>query len=152
MNPNITKSLELRRAKTETATEAAQEGEAATASPFDLMTRQMDPAWIPTPDERRQLMLETLRNEIQKHVRFDETPTNVFWDRFFYDDATNTVAIRTEFRDGSGAVEFKFNNRAELQSVSGRGVKELHFVKHVEVDPETDPFAIPDPFARPKPN
>ena len=151
MNPNITKSLGLRRAKAETATEAAQEGEATAASPFDLMTRQMDPSWIPTPAERRQLMLDVLRNEIRKFVRFDEVPENVFWDRFFFDDATNTVAIRTEFRDGPGAVEFHFNERAELKSVSGRGVKDLHIVKDVDLIPETDPFAIPDPFTPQKP-
>lgn len=132
--------------------ETSEQESSATGTPLDaLYDKRLDPAWIPNPKERHQLMQEHLRAEIRKYVRFDEVPENVFWDRFFIDEETNTVAIRTEFRDGPGAVEFKFNDRAELISVSGRGVKELHFVKDLEVDPSFDPFAPPSPFTPPKP-
>lgn len=116
----------------------------------DFIDRRFDPHWIPTPLENRELLLQALKAEIMKHVKFTEADANEFWNRFKYDDASHTVEIRPEFKNTAGAVSFHFGEGPQLKEISGPGVNDLHIIKEVEMTHEPSPFEIPDPYAIPR--
>lgn len=86
-----------------------------------------DPEWIPTPELRRKLMLSKVAEELRKKVSFIDTPEKVTWDKLFISDDETTVGVRAEFGGKPSAILFKFNERAEPISITGRGVETIDF-------------------------
>lgn len=93
-----------------------------------------DPDWTPSPDVRQRLMLKRVAEELRQKVVFSETPDQVLWGRLFISEDRMTVGVRTEFGGEPAGVFFRFNERAEPVSVSGRGVEELRFVHDLPVE------------------
>lgn len=98
-----------------------------------------DPDWTPSPEVRQKIMLRRVAEELREKVSFSENPDRVLWDRLFISPDGRSVGVRTEFSGESAGVVFRFNERAEPVSISGRGVHELRFTHKLPIeDPEED--------------
>lgn len=93
-----------------------------------------DPDWTPSPEVRQKLMLKRVAEELRQKVVFSETPDRVLWERLFLSEDGLTVGVRTEFSGEPAGLFFRFNERAQPVSVSGRGVEELRFVHDLPVE------------------